>query len=417
MADKRAAIVERLNRDRDSIVRLVRDMTRIPSENPPGDTTDLHAFVAGYLDERGLEHETVAPVPAWPNLLASFAGAHPGRHLVLNGHLDIFPAGDRAAWSVDPYGGDIINGKLYGRGVIDMKVGTAASILTYCYLADIRDQLKGRLTLTAVSDEESGGNWGTGYLMEHRSIVLGDCVLSGEPSTPWTVRFGEKAPLWIEMTVRTPGAHGGYTHMSPNAIKVTAEIIRELEALTELPVAMPADVRAAIEAGREATERGLGAGATDVLQRVTLNIGTIGGGVKMNVLAADCRTEVDLRCPVGLSSAELRSAFEAIVSRHPGVTWEVKQQHEPTVCDPNHEMVGIIQANAELVRGIRPSPGISIGGTDCRYWRWRGIPAYVYGPIPHNMGAADEYVTLDDLYGTVRVHVLSAFDYLTGAME
>jgi len=78
-------------------------------------------------------------------------------------------------------------------------------------------------------------------------------------------------------------------------------------------------------------------------------------------------------------------------------------------------MVRILQRNGEAVRGIRPKPAISIGGTDCRFWRWRGIPAYVYGPVPYNMGTADEYVTLDDLYGTVRVHVLSAFDYLTGA--
>lgn len=408
----REQLEARLDRDRDAIIRLVRDMTRIPSENPPGDTTELYAFVAAYLEERGLEYETIAPNPAWPNLLASFEGSRPGRHLILNGHLDIFPAGDRSAWSVDPYGGEIIDGKLYGRGVIDMKVGTAASILTYCYLAELRDRLPGRLTLTAVSDEESGGTWGTGYLIEHRPMLLGDCVLSGEPSTPWTVRFGEKAPLWITMTVRTPGGHGGYTHLSPNAIKVTAAIIRDLEALTELPVNMPADVRAAIEAGRELTERGLGAGATDVLQRVTLNIGTIGGGVKMNVLAADCRTEVDLRCPIGLTSSELLAAFDSVVSRYAGVSYVVEQQHEPTVCDPNHEMVGIIQRNAEAQRGIRPLPGISIGGTDCRFWRERGIPAYVYGPSPNNMGAPDEYVTLEDLLGTVRVHVLSAYDYL-----
>jgi succinyl-diaminopimelate desuccinylase len=411
MRDK---LIARLDRDRESSIRLVRDMTRIPSENPPGDTTELYAFVAGHLDERGLEYETIAPKPEWPNLLASFEGSRPGRHLILNGHLDIFPAGDRSAWSVDPYGGDTIDGKLYGRGVIDMKVGTAASILTYCYLHELRDQLPGRLTLTAVSDEESGGNWGTGYMMEHRPMLLGDCVLSGEPSTPWTVRFGEKAPLWITMTVRTPGAHGGYTHVSPNAIRVTADIIRDLAVLTELPVNMPADVRAAIEAGREETERGLGAGATDVLQRVTLNVGTIGGGVKMNVLAADCRTEVDLRCPIGLESGTLLAAFDEVVSRYEGVTYVVEQQHEPTVCDPNHEMVGIIQRNAEAARGIRPTPGVSIGGTDCRFWRARGIPAYVYGPSPNNMGAPDEYVSLEDLLGTVRVHVLSAYDYLMG---
>jgi succinyl-diaminopimelate desuccinylase len=77
-------------------------------------------------------------------------------------------------------------------------------------------------------------------------------------------------------------------------------------------------------------------------------------------------------------------------------------------------MVRIIAGNAESVRRIRPYPAISIGGTDCRLWRERGVPAYVYGPTPYAMGAPDEHVTLNDLLGTVHVHVLSAYDYLMG---
>jgi succinyl-diaminopimelate desuccinylase len=172
-----------------------------------------------------------------------------------------------------------------------------------------------------------------------------------------------------------------------------------------------------VEEAREALDAALGAGATDNVQRVTVSIGVIGGGVKMNVIAADCRTEIDLRCPVGLDTATLLAAFEKIIVRHPGTSYSVYQATEPSVCDPNHELVGILQRNAEALRGIRPVPGVSIGGTDCRIWRARGIPAYVYGPTPYNMGAADEYVTLDDLLGTVRVHVLSAFDYLMASPD
>lgn len=408
----RAQLVERLERDVEHHVALVRDMVRIPSENPPGDTTKLCAFVADYLAERGADYRIVAPRPHLPNLVATFTGGAPGRHLILNGHLDVFPAGDPAQWRDDPFSGAIRDGKLYGRGVIDMKAGTAASILTYLYLHELRDRLKGMLTLTAVSDEETGGRWGTGYLLEHEPDVLGDCVLNGEPSTPGTIRFGEKGPLWLEMRVQTPGGHGGYTHLSANAIQVTAAIIGELEALTELPVQAPPDVLARVEEARATLDAALGVGATDIVRRVTLNIGVIGGGVKMNVIAADCRTEVDLRCPVGLDTATLLAAFEEVIGRHPGTSYTIHQRTEPTVCAPDHELVGILQRNAEDVRGIRPLPGISIGGTDCRYWRERGIPAYVYGPTPYNMGAADEYVTLDDLLGTVRVHALSAFDYL-----
>jgi succinyl-diaminopimelate desuccinylase len=413
MSDARAHLQDRLRRDRDDILDLVQRMVRIPSENPPGDTTELYAFVTDYLQKRGLDFETVAPQAHLPNLVATYSGAQPGRHLILNGHLDTFPGGDPAFWSDDPFSGAIRDNKLFGRGVIDMKAGTAASILTYVFLSEVRDDLKGKLTLTAVSDEETGGTWGSQYLIDNHPDVRGDCVINGEPSTPGTIRFGEKGPLWIQMKVNTPGGHGAYAHQSANAIVETAAIIGKLQQLADLPVNMPAEVEEKVEAARQAIDSALGSGATDVVKRVTVNIGLIGGGVKMNVIASECRTEVDLRCPVGLTSDELLAAFEEVLSAHPGATYEIDQKTDPTWCDPSHEMVGILQRNAESVRGIRPVPGISIGGTDCRMWRDKGIPAYVYGPVPHNMGAPDEFVTLDDLFGTVHVHVLSTFDYLT----
>jgi succinyl-diaminopimelate desuccinylase len=412
MNDARAHLEDRLRRDRDDIIDLVQRMVRIPSENPPGDTTELYEFVTGYLAKRGLDYETVAPQPHLPNLVASYTGAQPGRHLVLNGHLDVFPGGDSRFWSDDPFSGTIRDNKLFGRGVSDMKAGTAASILTYVFLSEVRDRLKGKLTLTAVSDEETGGEWGSQYLIANHPDVLGDCLLNGEPSTPGTIRFGEKGPLWLKMEVTTPGGHGAYAHLSANAIVEAAGIIGKLQQLADLPVNMPPEVEEKVEAARQTLDEALGAGATDVVKRVTVGFGVINGGVKVNVIASECLVEVDLRCPVGLTSDELLGAFEEVLRDHPNVTYTIDQKTEPTWCDPAHEMVGLIQKNAHDVRGITPVPGISIGGTDCRFWRAKGIPAYVYGPTPYNMGAPDEYVTLDDLLGTVHVHVLSAFDYL-----
>src|SRR5262249_58800125 len=98
----------------------------------------------------------VAPQPTMPNGGGSFDTGRPGHHLVLTGHMAVFPA-DREAegWTHDPWGGVIVNGKIYGRGVADMKAGTSASIFTYRYLHRVREHLKGKLTLTAVSDDET----------------------------------------------------------------------------------------------------------------------------------------------------------------------------------------------------------------------------------------------------------------------
>ena len=412
--DPRSRLQEQLLRDRERIITFVRDLVRIPSENPPGDTTELYAFVADFLRKQGLDFETIAPVPEWPNLVASFDGGRGGKHLVLNGHLDIFPAGDRSRWSMDPYAGEVRDNRLYGRGVSDMKAGTAASILTYLYLSRIRESLPGKLTLTLVSDEETGGVWGTKYLLENHPGTLGDCVLNGEPSTPRTIRFGEKGPLWINVELQTPGGHGAYTHQSPNAIKRGARLVRELETLTEHPFDIPADVNEKIEAARSALDEVLGFGATDVVKSITLNIGVIKGGDKVNMIAADCHLEVDLRAPVGVPAKRLLSEFERVLNKYEGASYTIAGGHDANVCDPNHQMVRILADNAQSVRDVRPYPAISIGGTDCRFWRERGIPAYVYGPTPYGMGAPDEHVTLDDLLGTVHVHALSAYDYLMG---
>jgi succinyl-diaminopimelate desuccinylase len=409
----RRHLEQRLSQDRDLFLEFCQEMVRIPSENPPGDTTRIVSYVSDFLDKRDVGYEIVDPEPTMPNVVASFNGGEPGKHLVLNGHLDVFPAGDASRWSGDPFSGALSGDRLYGRGVSDMKVGTAASIFTYVYLNEIRAQLKGRLTLTAVSDEETFGPWGARYLVQHRPDVLGDCVLNGEPSTPQSVRFGEKGLLWLEMTVRAKGGHGGYTHISRNAIKDAANIIGDLEQLGTIESGdIPEDVLEIIEASREDFDRTLGPGSADNLKRITVNIGMIDGGTKMNMIAADCRVEVDIRCPLGISTEFALRRFEEVIERYPDVTYRVVNQTEPNAVQPGHELVQIVQDNAERARGIRPRPGFGLAGTDCRLWRLKGIPAIVYGPAPYNMGSADEYVTLDDLFGTFQVHVLSAFDYL-----
>ena len=102
----------------------------------------------------------IAPNEAMPNIVATFKARKPGRHLALNGHIDVFPVGAGAGWTQQPWGGELVDGRIYGRGACDMKAGTSASIFTYVFLHRIRERLKGRLTMTAVSDEETFGPWG-----------------------------------------------------------------------------------------------------------------------------------------------------------------------------------------------------------------------------------------------------------------
>ncbi len=413
MDDIRQQLLDQVDADRERLVDFLSRFVQAKTPNPPGDTGEAVALIKATLDEHGAPYNVIDPNPRFPNVVGSFEGASAGRHLVLNGHIDVFPVGEHERWTHGPWSGAIADGRVWGRGVADMKCGTSASIWTYIYLHRLRERLKGRLTLTAVSDEENFGPWGARHLMEHHPEVHGDCCLNGEPSSPWTIRFGEKGPLWLRFTVDTRGAHGAYTHATASATRIAARLVAALEELERIDTPPPGNVGAVLARSAEATDRALGAGAADIVQRITLNIGQIHGGLKVNTIPGHCVVEADVRFPIGLERQAVNDAIAAICARFPEVTMEEMNFQPPSWCDPEHEMVGILQDNVERLRGFRPEPVVSLGGTDTRLWRYRDIPAYVYGPSPTGMGSGDEQVPIEDFLHVLRTHLLSAWDYLT----
>jgi succinyl-diaminopimelate desuccinylase len=418
MTENGSAVLRLVEAEQERAIRFLQEFTRVNTYNPPGDTRAGAAFIRRFLDENGLSYKIVAPQTAMPNIVAHTSMGTPGRHLVLNGHIDVFPPGDPTHWSRDPLSGDIVDGAVFGRGTVDMKCGTTASIFAYLVLNRLRDHLRGRLTLTVVSDEETGGRWGTGYLIEHHSEeVLGDCVLNGEPSSPWTVRFGEKAPIWFKFHIHTPGAHGAYPHLSKSATKIAAHLMLDLEKLEQMQPVTPEAVARTINRAdvRAAIERGLGNGATEVMNRLTVNFGVVQGGVKVNMLPGDCVIEADIRMPIGIRADDVRSAIGRILQHYPEVRMEEGQHYvfDPTWSDPDHEMLRLIQQHAEALAGERPAAIITLGGTDCRFWRAKRVPAYVYGCSPDRMGASDESVPISQFLHVLKTHALAAHSYLS----
>jgi succinyl-diaminopimelate desuccinylase len=405
-------LLDWIDQDREALIDFLSGFIQAKSPNPPGDTREAAAYIKSFLDAQGLPYRVIAPQETMPNIVGSFEGAAPGPHLVLNGHIDVFPAGDRQSWTHDPWGGAVVDGRVYGRGATDMKCGTTASIFAFAYLHRIRDKLKGKLTLTCVSDEETFGPWGARYLLEHHPEVHGDCCLNGEPSSPLTVRFGEKGPLWLAFTIQTHGAHGAYTHASPSATKIAAQLIAELEALVDMQVPAPEQVETVLRRNADIIDRAQGTGAAEILRKVTVNIGVIHGGLKVNMIPGTCALEVDLRLPIGLDKESVMAEIQKIVARHPAASCKEINYNPPSWCDPDGAMVRYIQQNVRALKNFEPQPVASLGGTDARLWRYRDVPAYVYGPFPRNMGAADENVEIEEFLHVVRTHLLSAHDYL-----
>lgn len=406
-----------IEQDRELLVRFLSSFVAIPSPNPPGDTRTCAEWLVAQLKAQGAPVEIRAAKPHLPNVVGTFTGVRPGRHLVLNGHIDVFPVAPSEQWTLDPWSGAVVDGKIFGRGVADMKCGTAASFWTYVYLHRLRDELGGRLTLSCVSDEETGGTWGAKWLIDTFGEEFpGDCMLNGEPSVPSMVRFGEKGTLRIVVEIDTPGAHAAYTHASANAIRIACDLIRDLYTLEDLPVAQEADVRKAIEAGFAAIDAGVGAGASRILNKVTVSVGVIQGGVKINVLPGHCRFEMDIRLPIGMTHAFMLEEVERRVAAYPQARLTPVWTHscEPTVSPVEHDMLAILKRTVVELDRPEPAAAVSLGATDSKHWRQSGVPAYVYGCRPTNMAKADEQVEIEEFLHIVRTHALAAATYLSG---
>ena len=403
-----------VERDRAAIVEFIQNFVRCRSPNPPGNTVEAAQHIAGFLGTHGLNCEFIAPQVEMPNVVAMTKFATSGRHLVLNGHIDVFPVESEVGWTHRPWGGDLVDGKIYGRGVADMKVGTTAAIMTYRYLSELKGQLKGKLSLVAVSDEETFGPWGARYLFDNRhESVFGDACLIGEPSGPHTVRYGEKGTLWMKFTVRTKGAHGAYVHMSENALLVAADVIKDLRKLEEIEAKEASNLSASLDAASSAIDRSYGNGAFRNLRRITVNVGRLTAGTKINMVPAECQFEVDMRIPNGLTDVTVDGHLEAIKSRFPQLEIDRITYNPPSWSEPDGALLQHVQNNALSICGIKPAPVIALTGTDARLWRYHDIPAYVYGPAPKGMGSFDEHVDVEEALNVVKCHLLSAWDYLS----
>ncbi|HMK68568.1 MAG TPA: ArgE/DapE family deacylase [Stellaceae bacterium] len=409
----RARFESELRRTLDSTVSLCSELIRVPSENPPGDTDGLARLIESELarEPEIVVRRVVAKEPA-VNLIAKLSGARPGRRLVINGHLDTFPAGDTRKWTVPPFGGVIREGRLYGRGAGDMKAGVAAAVATALLLARYRDAFAGELVLTLVGDEETGGRYGTQHLLASEPDSVGDAMLNGDAGSPDVLRFGEKGQLWIAVEASGKSHHGAHVHLGENAIETLMHALKRLLDLRELEVPIPPAIRQAIREAAPRSERVSGVGEADALQRVTVNLGVVEGGTSINLIPDRASARVDIRFPPGLSVAEVLSAVDRLIGGLRNVSISVLASSEPNWTEPDHEIVQRTLANAEAYLGASPARNMRLGFSDARFYRYKTVPSVVYGPVPHNMGGPDEYVTVADIKAVAYVHAMTAFDYL-----
>ena len=416
MNDLRRRLLAMIDADRERLIGLLSRLVQARSPNPPGDTREAAGVLRGWLDRTGAPYRVVGPDAAMPNLLGSFDGARPGPHLVLNGHIDTFPAVATDRWTRGPFSGDVADGKIWGTGCSDMKQGTASLVAIYAWLHALREQANGRLTLTAVSDEETFGPNGARYLVEHHAgEVLGDCLLNAEPGAPSTVRFAEKSPLWIAIDVETIGCHGAYPHKSPSATRIAAALIEDLAEIEQTEVPLPPAVKSAIVAGAERDRPHPPArcrrehGSRDTqhrhLERRYARQHAAGAlhhrGRYPFALGRDVRRHARQRggdrCAPSAGALCASCRGRSRRGRIPTIRW----------CSSSAAMRG--RSPACMCIRSRASPARMRGcGASAAF------PAFTYGTTATNVAMPDEHTDIEEWMGVVKTQALSALDYLMG---
>jgi succinyl-diaminopimelate desuccinylase len=396
------------------VVEIASRLVATSSEYPPGDTRliadEIEAIVAGVDGLAVSRHPGADHVI---NLVLRVqGGGRPGRRLILNGHLDTFPLGDPRTWTAAP-SGEERDGKLYGLGVSDMKGGIAAILFALKQAAACRAHWSGELVATLAGDEESMGVLGSKHLLDTVPFAHGDVMLSADAGSPRILRFGEKGMIWLTLRARGRSAHAAHVHRGESAIEKLIAVITALQALREFPVASPQIVLDAIAQASTVSEQLSGQGETEVLRHVTITFGTISGGRLSNLVADEANATADIRLPVGVTVAEIEAEIRRIVDETAGVELDISRRYEPSWTAPDHEIVGLLTKNCAEVLGVVPVVNMRVGASDARHYRGAGVPTIVCGLTPHNMGAADEYVHIDELVGLGELYSVTAYDYLT----
>ncbi|MDD9902583.1 MAG: M20/M25/M40 family metallo-hydrolase [Rhodospirillaceae bacterium] len=414
MSAIREALRTRIDALQDDLVDFCAELVRTDSQNPPGDTGPLADLI-----ERRLAalpdveiRRVVAKEPA-VNLVAILKGAEPGRRLVFNGHLDTFPIGDPSPWTTDPLGGETKDGKIYGRGACDMKAGIAASVMAFELLAGCRDAWSGEAVLALVGDEETGGVWGTQYLLANVEEAVGDAMINGDAGSPLVARIGEKGNLWVKVTATGVPNHGAHVHLGRNAIETLLAALQPVLALRDAPCPLPDGIGGTITDAKPISEPLSGAGESDTLRNITVNLGQIRGGLNINTIPDSAEALLDIRLPPGVAIPDVKARVAAALDPLPDIAWKTLSECEPNWTEPDHELVRLIHANAETATGGDVAVNLRPGFPDARFYRLRGVPSVVYGVAANNMGSADEYAAIDDLRAIFAVHTLTAFDYLS----
>ena len=378
------------------VARLTSSLVRLRSENPPGKTTDVVEYIREFLDSLGLKCRIVSHPGGRDNLITT----KPDPGILLCGHVDVVPA-IPDDWTHDPYGGEIADGYVWGRGATDMKGGCAALLIACRDL--IESGVEPKVQLAFVCDEETGGEHGIRSLLAENLLLPRDCLIA-EPTPPTSPAAGQKGLYRIDLSFRgRPGHSSLYPMVGKSAVMAAFDLLGYLREVHAHPFPVGEDLQPLIAQSARVFHEVFGLeGVDDVLTRVMFNPGRIEGGEKANIVAEQCRMELDIRVPWGCPLDDLK---KGIAAHAPDATIREMDVAEPTLTPPDSRIVRTVCREVERVYGRPAVPLLQWAASDAKYLRTEGFDVVEYGPgeIP-TLHAVDERVSVEQLEKAVDVY-------------
>lgn len=393
---------------------------RIDTRNPPGDETPAARYLGGLLEAEGIETEYVEILPGREALVGRIRGDGSKRALMIGNHTDVVPV-EAEFWTKPPFAGVVEGGRVYGRGAVDMKGCAVMQAMAMLLVQRGGVRLKRDLVFCAVPDEENGSQFGMQWLCENRPDLVdvefalnegaAGRVMDGRPV--FSVATNEKFASRLNLTaIGTPG-HGSLVHDDNSMIRLARALVRLDEWQRELiptpdPLAYLGRL-AAVGLLPEVDGGGLEAFLTDrrgmmPLFMNTMNVTVVNAGVRANVLPAKSSAVLDCRLLPGQSPHAWKAAVEAIVGEF-GVTVEFNR--EPLENPPvpwDTELFHAIEAGVRAsIEDAVVTPTMTMGATDSRFLRARGVIAYGFIPALFSQEEArtfhgnDEFLTVENL--------------------
>jgi len=378
---------------------LVQDMVKIQSVNPPGNETAMANYLEKKMKEIGLDVHLDECLPGRSNVTGRLKGTIGYPTLMLNGHLDVVPPGDKDLWSFDPFGGFEINGRIYGRGSTDMKSGLASMLLAAKALKLSEIQLKGDLILTGVIDEEFMGR---GAKELSPKGISADMVIVAEPTELIPIR-AHKGLVFFEISTIGKAIHSSKVSSKGNEGEVNAiyQMCKVLTKIQEHLINLENKV-------------------DTLVGNPTISVGTITGGSKTNVVPDRCSITVDRRLlpneSVEDAKDEVKKILQQLSKEDPRIKTDLKiiTSRRGAITNPDEPIVRLSKEAAEEILEKDVEVTGSSATSDMEVFvNQDNIPTVLLGPGSLGMAhITDEFVEVNQVVNAAKIFAIVALKAL-----